>query len=69
MSYIEIELTGKAFAEGLEAAWCASHDMRSTETKYDEDVVDFVRGVLDVIDDSELDDMLRIMLETRRNGG
>jgi hypothetical protein len=68
MSFIGIELTGKTFAEGLAHVWADDHDCRLTATKYAEDVVTFVREMLDEIDDSDLDEMLMIMLADRREG-
>lgn len=65
MSYIEIEVTGKAFAEGLQAAWGNDRDGRLQATKYAEDVVAFVSDLLDEIDDYQLDGMLRQMLADR----
>ncbi|MFE7397978.1 hypothetical protein [Streptomyces sp. NPDC057557] len=68
MSFIGIELTGKAFAEGLAHMWADDHDCRLDATKYEQDVVTFVREMLDEIDDSNLDKMLMIMLADRREG-
>ncbi|WP_328742963.1 hypothetical protein OG436_29675 [Streptomyces caniferus] len=65
MPYINIDLTGTAFAHGLESAWGDDHDMRAEGTKYEEDVVQFVSDMLDVIGDPEADRRLHIMLTNR----
>ncbi|MFE5093285.1 hypothetical protein ACFRCI_23710 [Streptomyces sp. NPDC056638] len=68
MSFVGIELTGKSFAEGLARVWADDHDCRFDATKYEQDVVTFVREMLDEIDDSYLDEMLMIRLADRREG-
>lgn len=65
MSYIEIELTGKVFAKGLETVWMNEHDGRLQATKYAEDVVQFVSEMLDEFGDPSVDRLLRIMLTNR----
>ncbi|MFE4797018.1 hypothetical protein ACFRFL_18335 [Streptomyces sp. NPDC056708] len=39
---------------------------RLTATRYEQDVIAFVREMLDEIDDNDLDERLRIMLANRR---